>query len=220
MAGAAQQPVRGIMAGAAQQPVRGIMAGAAQQPVRGIMAGAAQQPVRGIMAGAAQQPVRGIMAGAAQQPSEASWQVQLSSRSEASWQVQPSSLWTCRRPPSRPPSSCISGIISTLMMFSNVPISILVCLYVTGNGYIEEKELESFFKELEVAWRGADIDPSNPMLKERVKDFVQQFDKNKDGRIEMSELAEILPNEENFLLCFRQFVKSGTEFMKVSVAMG
>uniref|UniRef100_A0A674P3U4 Calbindin 2a n=1 Tax=Takifugu rubripes TaxID=31033 RepID=A0A674P3U4_TAKRU len=82
-----------------------------------------------------------------------------------------------------------------------------------GNGYIEEKELESFFKELEVAWRG---DPSNPMLKERVKDFVQQFDKNKDGRIEMSELAEILPNEENFLLCFRQFVKSGTEFMKVS----
>lgn len=27
----------------------------------------------------------------------------------------------------------------------------------TGNGFIEEKELESFFKELEVAWRGAEI---------------------------------------------------------------
>ncbi|XP_029687960.1 calretinin-like isoform X2 [Takifugu rubripes] len=175
MAGAAQQPVRGIMAGAAQQPVRGIMAGAAQQPVRGIMAGAAQQPVRGIMAGAAQQPVRGIMAGAAQQPLD----------------------------------------------LQTTPITASQFLHIwdhfdsDGNGYIEEKELESFFKELEVAWRGADIDPSNPMLKERVKDFVQQFDKNKDGRIEMSELAEILPNEENFLLCFRQFVKSGTEFMKI-----
>lgn len=30
------------------------------------------------------------------------------------------------------------------------------CVF-TGNGYIEEKELESFFKELDVAWRGADM---------------------------------------------------------------
>lgn len=26
-----------------------------------------------------------------------------------------------------------------------------------GNGYIEEKELESFFKELEMSWRGQDV---------------------------------------------------------------
>lgn len=82
----------------------------------------------------------------------------------------------------------------------------------TGNGFIEEKELESFFRELEMAWRGEDMvslgtrkdsysccspgfhhdlffeDPSNPMLKEKVKEFVQKFDKNKDGRIEMSEV--------------------------------
>ncbi len=30
------------------------------------------------------------------------------------------------------------------------------------------------------------------------------------------QLAQILPTEENFLLCFRQFVGSSTEFMAVS----
>uniref|UniRef100_A0A3Q2QL78 Calbindin 2a n=1 Tax=Fundulus heteroclitus TaxID=8078 RepID=A0A3Q2QL78_FUNHE len=83
---------------------------------------------------------------------------------------------------------------------------------VDGNGYIEGKELESFFRELETARRGAG-DPTNPIFRERMKEFMQKFDKNKDGRIEMSELAQILPTEENFLLCFRQFVSSSAEFM-------
>ncbi|CAF96430.1 unnamed protein product [Tetraodon nigroviridis] len=83
-----------------------------------------------------------------------------------------------------------------------------------GNGYIEEKELESFFKELQMSWTGTDVDPSNPTLKEKVKEFVQRFDKNKDGRIEMSELAEILPNQENFSLCFRQFVRASADFLQ------
>ncbi|XP_068169648.1 calbindin 2a isoform X2 [Antennarius striatus] len=52
-----------------------------------------------------------------------------------------------------------------------------------GNGYIEGKELENFFRELEMARRGAGV------------------------------LAQILPTEENFLLCFRQFVSSSAEFM-------
>uniref|UniRef100_A0A669B286 Calbindin 2a n=1 Tax=Oreochromis niloticus TaxID=8128 RepID=A0A669B286_ORENI len=82
-----------------------------------------------------------------------------------------------------------------------------------GNGYIEGKELENFFKELEMARRGAGVDPSNPTFREKMKEFMQKFDKNKDGRIEMSELAQILPTEENFLLCFRQFVSSSAEFM-------
>uniref|UniRef100_A0AAQ5Z3A6 EF-hand domain-containing protein n=1 Tax=Amphiprion ocellaris TaxID=80972 RepID=A0AAQ5Z3A6_AMPOC len=81
-----------------------------------------------------------------------------------------------------------------------------------GNGYIEGKELENFFRELEMARRGAG-DPSNPTFREKMKEFMQKFDKNKDGRIEMSELAQILPTEENFLLCFRQFVSSSAEFM-------
>ncbi|KAM4618340.1 calbindin 2a isoform 1-T1 [Polymixia lowei] len=82
-----------------------------------------------------------------------------------------------------------------------------------GNGFIEGKELENFFKELEVARRGAGVDPTNPTFREKMKEFMQKFDKNKDGRIEMSELAQILPTEENFLLCFRQFVSSSAEFM-------
>uniref|UniRef100_A0A8D3AWK0 Calbindin 2a n=1 Tax=Scophthalmus maximus TaxID=52904 RepID=A0A8D3AWK0_SCOMX len=84
-----------------------------------------------------------------------------------------------------------------------------------GNGYIEGKELENFFRELEMARRGAGVDPTNPTFREKMKEFMQKFDKNKDGRIEMSELAQILPTEENFLLCFRQFVSSSAEFMAV-----
>uniref|UniRef100_A0AAX7V9N9 EF-hand domain-containing protein n=1 Tax=Astatotilapia calliptera TaxID=8154 RepID=A0AAX7V9N9_ASTCA len=56
-----------------------------------------------------------------------------------------------------------------------------------GNGYIEGKELENFFKELEMARRGAGVDPTNPTFREKMKEFMQKFDKNKDGRIEMSE---------------------------------
>ncbi|XP_074769651.1 calretinin isoform X2 [Athene noctua] len=53
-----------------------------------------------------------------------------------------------------------------------------------GNGYIEGKELENFFQELESARKGAGV------------------------------LAQILPTEENFLLCFRQHVGSSSEFME------
>lgn len=31
-------------------------------------------------------------------------------------------------------------------------------------------------------------DPSNPTFREKMKEFMQKFDKNKDGRIEMSEV--------------------------------
>uniref|UniRef100_A0A3B4Y7B7 Calbindin 2b n=1 Tax=Seriola lalandi dorsalis TaxID=1841481 RepID=A0A3B4Y7B7_SERLL len=82
-----------------------------------------------------------------------------------------------------------------------------------GNGYIEGKELENFFKELETVRRGAGVDPSHAAFKEKMKEFMANFDKNTDGRIEMSELAQILPTEENFLLCFREFVGSSAEFM-------
>ncbi|XP_044060360.1 calretinin-like isoform X2 [Siniperca chuatsi] len=82
-----------------------------------------------------------------------------------------------------------------------------------GNGYIEGKELENFFKELETARRGVGVDPSHAAFKEKMKEFMANFDKNADGKIEMSELAQLLPTEENFLLCFREFVGSSAEFM-------
>ncbi|KAF7659082.1 hypothetical protein LDENG_00003470 [Lucifuga dentata] len=82
-----------------------------------------------------------------------------------------------------------------------------------GNGYIEGKELESFFQELEIARQGAGVDPSQAAFKEKMKEFMANVDKNSDGRIELAEMAQILPTEENFLLCFREFVGSSSEFM-------
>ncbi|MGH0122776.1 UNVERIFIED_CONTAM: hypothetical protein FKN15_004358 [Acipenser sinensis] len=87
-------------------------------------------------------------------------------------------------------------------------------LTVVSNGYIEGKELENFFTELEKARRGAGVGGPSSNVSEKMKEFMQNFDKNADGRIELSELAQILPTEENFLLCFRQFVSSSSEFME------
>ncbi|XP_009576754.1 PREDICTED: calretinin-like, partial [Fulmarus glacialis] len=84
------------------------------------------------------------------------------------------------------------------------------------NGYIEGKELENFFQELESARKGAGVDAKNDNLGDKMKEFMHKYDKNADGKIEMAELAQILPTEENFLLCFRQHVGSSSEFMEVS----
>uniref|UniRef100_A0AAQ6A5W5 EF-hand domain-containing protein n=1 Tax=Amphiprion ocellaris TaxID=80972 RepID=A0AAQ6A5W5_AMPOC len=95
---------------------------------------------------------------------------------------------------------------STQKLHNIICAKLIFLLWCTaGNGYIEGKELENFFKELETARRGA--------AGEKMKEFMANFDKNADGRIEMSELAQILPTEENFLLCFREFVGSSAEFM-------
>uniref|UniRef100_A0A6I8P4U4 Calbindin 2 n=1 Tax=Ornithorhynchus anatinus TaxID=9258 RepID=A0A6I8P4U4_ORNAN len=83
-----------------------------------------------------------------------------------------------------------------------------------GNGYIEGKELENFFQELERARKGAGMDSKSVSFGEKMKEFMQKYDKNSDGKIEMAELAQILPTEENFLLCFRQHVGSSAEFME------
>ncbi|NXA41613.1 CALB2 protein, partial [Eudromia elegans] len=85
-----------------------------------------------------------------------------------------------------------------------------------GNGYIEGKELENFFQELESARKGAGVDSKKDNFGEKMKEFMHKYDKNADGKIEMAELAQILPTEENFLLCFRQHVGSSSEFMEVS----
>uniref|UniRef100_A0A4W5M4K3 Calbindin 2 n=1 Tax=Hucho hucho TaxID=62062 RepID=A0A4W5M4K3_9TELE len=110
-------------------------------------------------------------------------------------------------------------MFSTGSKVNVIPISLIpgitfnpwVCS--TGNGYIEGKELENFFQQLETARRGAGVDPTHAAFREKMKEFMMKFDKNADGRIEMSELAQILPTEENFLLCFRTFVGSSAEFM-------
>ncbi|XP_078066424.1 calbindin 2a isoform X4 [Mustelus asterias] len=84
-----------------------------------------------------------------------------------------------------------------------------------GNGYIEGKELENFIRELQRVRRGTGVDPNIANFREiQMKEFMEKYDKNADGRIEIAELAQILPTEENFLLCFRQCVRSSAEFME------
>ncbi|XP_064414251.1 calretinin [Latimeria chalumnae] len=83
-----------------------------------------------------------------------------------------------------------------------------------GNGYIEGKELENFFRELENARRGAGVETTSVNFAEKMKEFMKKYDKNADGRIELSELVQILPTDENFLLCFRQYAGSSSEFME------
>ncbi|XP_071479788.1 calbindin-32-like isoform X2 [Diadema antillarum] len=84
-----------------------------------------------------------------------------------------------------------------------------------GNGYIEGKELTNFFKEL----LGTKIDAqkySETMFDKLVHDMMEDYDENKDGRIEMRELAELLQPEENFLVLFRsQQPRSSVEFMEI-----
>ncbi|KFV05932.1 Calretinin, partial [Pterocles gutturalis] len=89
-----------------------------------------------------------------------------------------------------------------------------------GNGYIEGKELENFFQELESARKGQDS--KNDNLGDKMKEFMHKYDKNADGKIEMAEVSGSLgcwwssswDAEENFLLCFRQHVGSSSEFME------
>lgn len=55
------------------------------------------------------------------------------------------------------------------------------------------------------------------MLVELKSCFLEAYDDNQDGKIDIRELAQLLPMEENFLLLFRfdNPLESSVEFMKV-----
>lgn len=56
------------------------------------------------------------------------------------------------------------------------------------------------------------------LLDELKKAFMDAYDNNRDGRIDIRELAQLLPIEESFKLLFKfeNQVESSVEFMKVS----
>lgn len=58
---------------------------------------------------------------------------------------------------------------------------------------------------------------SDSMLAELKESFMEAYDDNKDGKIEIRELAQLLPLEESFLLLFRfdNPLESSVEFMKI-----
>ncbi|XP_052232085.1 calbindin-32-like isoform X1 [Dreissena polymorpha] len=89
-----------------------------------------------------------------------------------------------------------------------------------GNGYIEDTELDGFLKELVTSVNASDVGPevvSEMALKDAKKLVLNAFDENNDGRIDIAELAQILPMEQNFLLLFRRDypLESSVEFMRI-----
>lgn len=89
-----------------------------------------------------------------------------------------------------------------------------------GNGYIEGSELDGFLKEFVSSVNANDSGAesvSDSMLAELKECFLEAYDDNQDGKIEIRELAQLLPMEENFLLLFRfdNPLDSSVEFMKI-----
>lgn len=88
-----------------------------------------------------------------------------------------------------------------------------------GNGYIEGHELDHFLLEFINTVMTADEHAviSKDDLEGMKKDFMTTFDENQDNKIELRELARILPTEENFLLLFRREnrLESSAEFMQI-----
>merc|ERR1712141_271385 len=89
-----------------------------------------------------------------------------------------------------------------------------------GNGFIEGSELDGFLREFVTSVNSSDTAPevvSDTMLAELKQCFLEAYDDNRDGKIDIRELAQLLPMEENFLLLFRfdNPLESSVEFMKL-----
>ncbi|XP_033958619.1 secretagogin [Pseudochaenichthys georgianus] len=85
------------------------------------------------------------------------------------------------------------------------------------NGYIEDKELDDFFRHMMKK-----LNPQEKVTEERVQGLKQRFmsayDVTADGKLQIQELANmILPEDENFLLIFRReaAMDNSVDFMKI-----
>ncbi|RDD43054.1 Calretinin [Trichoplax sp. H2] len=84
------------------------------------------------------------------------------------------------------------------------------------NGYIESQELQQFLKDLIKEGINKEVNDNDKEFKRYKNDLLEFCDSNNDGRIEMEELALVLPVEENFLRQFRRSSElSASDFMKV-----
>lgn len=68
------------------------------------------------------------------------------------------------------------------------------------SGYISAQELKAFLKDL-FELQNKEVTPDK--LEDYTDAMMKIFDKNKDGRLDLNDLARILALEENFLLQFR-----------------
>ncbi|XP_063951577.1 calbindin-32-like isoform X6 [Lytechinus pictus] len=85
-----------------------------------------------------------------------------------------------------------------------------------NSGYIEVNELKSFMKHLVEKNNLGDI--SDEKLDDYAKMILKVFDSNNDGKLELKEMAKLLPTKENFLKQFQgQRKLTRAEFEKVFV---
>ncbi|XP_070798243.1 calbindin [Pituophis catenifer annectens] len=80
------------------------------------------------------------------------------------------------------------------------------------SGYIDAEELKNFLKDL-LQKANKQIDDSK--LSEYTDIMLKMFDENHDGKLELTEMARLLPVQENFLLKFQGIKMCGKEFNKV-----
>uniref|UniRef100_A0A8D2KZA4 Calbindin n=1 Tax=Varanus komodoensis TaxID=61221 RepID=A0A8D2KZA4_VARKO len=79
------------------------------------------------------------------------------------------------------------------------------------SGFIDADELKSFLKDL-LQKANKQIDDSK--LTEYTDIMLKMFDENNDGKLELTEMARLLPIQENFLLKFQGVKMCGKEFKK------
>ncbi|XP_061463116.1 calbindin isoform X2 [Rhineura floridana] len=80
------------------------------------------------------------------------------------------------------------------------------------SGFIDAEELKNFLKDL-LQKANKQIDDSK--LSEYTDIMLKMFDENHDGKLELTEMARLLPVKENFLLKFQGVKMCGKEFNKV-----
>ncbi|TRZ03108.1 hypothetical protein DNTS_029895 [Danionella cerebrum] len=83
---------------------------------------------------------------------------------------------------------------------------------VDHSGYIESDELKSFLKDL---LQRAKKPYDEKKLEEYTQTTLKIFDSNKDGKLCLSEMARLLPDQENFLLKFQGVKMARKEFNKI-----
>uniref|UniRef100_A0A672RRE0 Calretinin-like n=1 Tax=Sinocyclocheilus grahami TaxID=75366 RepID=A0A672RRE0_SINGR len=77
------------------------------------------------------------------------------------------------------------------------------------SGYIEANELKGFLSDL---LKKANRHYDDKKLNEYTQTILKMFDLNGDGKLGLSEMARLLPVQENFLLKFQNFKLSAEEF--------
>ncbi|XP_034981841.1 calbindin [Zootoca vivipara] len=79
------------------------------------------------------------------------------------------------------------------------------------SGFIDAEELKSFLKDL---LQKANKQIEDSKLSEYTDIMLKMFDENNDGKLELTEMARLLPVQENFLLKFQGVKMCGKEFNK------